>query len=221
MNVIKKGWFIILLCLCVHADEGALYHEAQVVLNNLHTSSYSYTFYIDETEGIYETTCSSFISFLVQKVSQEAFEPLPVDTKRKQPLARNYYVFFNALKEGKQEKYWRSVRYLKEVQVGDIIAWKYDPSLGKKDTGHVVMVYEKPIQEADGRYRIRVIDSSKGTHANDTRSAHPQGGIGTGEMWFVPDEKGEIKGFYWSNRSPKMSQHALAIGRIIIPSSTF
>ena len=212
----KKWWICLIVSTSLYANESALYQQAQELLGHIRSSSYSYTFHIDEAEGIYDTTCSSFMNFLIQKVSLPAYQALLADSKRKQPLARNYYAFFNALKEGKEEEHWKNIRYLKDVQVGDIIAWEYDISLGKKDSGHVVMVDEKPIQEADGRYRIRILDSSKGTHAEDTRFSHPQGGIGKGVMWFVPDENGEVKGFYWSDKSKKMSQHALSIGRLIL-----
>ena len=84
----------------------------------------------------------------------------------------------------------------------------------KKDTGHVVIVSQKPVQEESHLFRIRVIDASKGKHANDTREEGIDG-IGSGDMWFSINDNGSPIGLYWSSKEKKESQYPIAMGRVL------
>jgi hypothetical protein len=202
--------FLTLTLLGAHEE---VLDRAQNVWQGMHYSSYDHKAFIDETSGVYRVDCSSFLGFIIGKISKEAYDSLPIDTPHKRPRAKNFYDYFHALDEHEKQGGWMGIKRIFDLEKGDIIAWKYDPSLGKKDTGHVVMVYEKPILEKDGRYKVRVMDSSKGKHAEDSRGEN-QSGIGVGTMWFRVDSEGVPNGLYWSERSPKISEHAIAMGRV-------
>jgi len=196
------------------ASQSPLYDASQELLQHLTSSRYEHKAVIDESRGTYALDCSLFIGHLIKKVSPKAYSALPIDAPHKRARAKNFYDFFTSLKASSHPN-WIPLFSMNSLEQGDIIAWKYDPNLGKKDTGHVVMVYEKPIKEADGRYKIVVLDSSKGTHAHDSRAQQKEGGIGTGTMWFHVDKDDKPIGLYWSDRSAKMSSHAIAMGRVV------
>ncbi len=206
------------LCLIVSAvaQEKTLYHASQEFLQTLTSSRYEHQAMMDENKGIYALDCSSFMGHLLKKVSPKAYEALPIDAPHKRPRAKNFYDFLVALPEEKVYHDWIHLSTFSAVEKGDIIVWKYDQSLGKKDTGHVVMVYEKPLKEKEGRYKVVVLDSSKGTHADDSRAHKKEGGIGTGTMWFHVDKDDKPIGLYWSDRSSKMSQHRIVLGRVVL-----
>lgn len=198
----------------LHANT-ALENTIEHVLTSMQHTRYEHKAFIDERSGVYHVDCSAFVGFLLQKVSPHAYNALKIDKGHTRPRAQNFYDFLAVLNEGEKKEGWQGIQRINALEKFDIIAWKYDPSLGKKDTGHVVIVYEKPIKEADGRYRVRVLDASKGTHANDSRAQKSEGGIGEGVMWFRVDEEGKPLGLYWSDRSKSMSRHQISMGRVL------
>ena len=193
----------------------AFQNAIEHVFTSMQHTRYEHKTAIDETNGIYHVDCSSFVGFLLQKSSLQAYTALSIDKGHLRPRAQNFYDFFASLNENEQKEGWQGIKTMQSLQIFDIIAWKYDARLGKKDTGHVVIVYEKPIKEADGRYKVRVLDASKGTHANDSRAQKSEGGIGEGVMWFRVDEEGRPFGVYWSDRSEGMSRHQISMARVL------
>lgn len=216
-----KRLSLIVFILCVSlvyakAEERSLFNVSQTFLSTLKASRYEHKAVIDEENGVYALDCSSFIGLLLQKSSLQAYKALPIDAPHKRPRAKNFYAFFNALSEHEAKKGWIAIKHMNTLRKGDIIAWAYDPALGKKDTGHVVMVHEVPVKEKDGRYKVMVLDSSKGIHANDTRVEKSEGGIGLGVMWFSVDSEETPIGLYWSDRSKFMSTHKISMARVQI-----
>lgn len=189
-----------------------VFQEAKHILQTHQESHYDHKTMIDEARGHYHVDCSSFVSYVLHKKAPLALALLPIDAKHTRSRVQNYYDYFKNLEA--PNCHWMAVKTVAELERGDMIAWKYDPSLQKKDTGHVVIVSEKPVQEESHLYRIRVIDASKGKHANDTR-AEGIDGIGSGDMWFRVDEKGSPIGLYWSSKAKKENQHPIAMGRVL------
>ena len=190
-----------------------VFQEAQYILQTHQESHYDHKTVIDESKGYYRLDCSSFVCHILRKKAPLSLTMLPIDTHHMHARAQNFYDYFKQL-ESVPSAHWVAVKTLFDLERGDIIAWKYDPSFHKKDTGHVVIVAEKPIQEEPTLYRIRVIDASKGKHANDTR-AKENDGIGSGDMWFRVNEKGAPIGLYWSSKEKKESHHSIAMGRVL------
>lgn len=213
----RLSLIVFILCFSLFyakAEERSLFSVSQTFLSTLKASRYEHKAFIDEENGVYALDCSSFVGLLLQKSSLQAYKALPIDAPHKRPRAKNFYAFFNALSEHEAKEGWIAIKHMNALQKGDIIAWAYDPSLGKKDTGHVVMVHEEPVKEEDGRYKVVVLDSSKGLHGNDSRVGKSEGGIGVGVMWFSVDTKETPIGLYWSDRSKSMSTHPIAMGRV-------
>ena len=194
-----------------------IFREAKVIFETMHDTHYDHKTFINEKQGIYYVDCSSFISYVVQQKVPLALSSLTIDAHHTRLRAQNFYDYFKSLQQGQSSEHWMAVTSMSEVEVGDIIAWKYSPQeqQEKKNTGHMIVVAAKPILEAPNLYKIRVIDSSSGKHANDTRTLQKTDGIGMGEMWFRVDEQGYPVGLYWSDKNKKESQHLIAIGRVL------
>lgn len=191
-----------------------IYEEATRIFETMHETHYDHHSSIDEKQGYYSLDCSGFVCHILQKKAPMSLRVLPVDKHHTHARAQNFYDYFKSLQNVSSQKEWMPILRIKDLEEGDIIAWKYDPSLQKKDTGHVVIVQQKPLLEEGNLYRIRVIDSSKGKHANDTR-AKEKDGIGSGDMWFRVDESDYPIGLYWSSKEKKESQHPIAMGRAL------
>ena len=178
-----KTFFIGLLLFnsLLFGTEPSVFLTSQEIFNTMQRSSYEHKAFVDEAHGIYVLDCSSFMGLVIDKISPKAFASLPIDKPHKRPRAKNFYAFLNTLAPHENHDGWMGIKRMDELEKGDIIAWKYDPNLGKQDTGHVVMVYEKPILEANGFYQVRVMDSSKGKHAKDSR--------GEGQNGFSPPQR--------------------------------
>jgi len=213
-----KTFFIGLLLFnsLLFATESSVFLTSQEIFNTMQRSSYEHKAFVDETHGIYVLDCSSFMGLVIRKIAPKAYTALPIDAPHKRPRAKNFYAFLNALEPHESRDGWLGIKRMEEVKKGDIIAWKYAQNSNKQDTGHVVMVYEKPILEANGFYQVRVMDSSKGKHAHDSRG-EGQSGIGIGTMWFSVDKEGIPNGVLWSDRSTKVAEHAIAMGRVVVP----
>jgi hypothetical protein len=101
-----------------------------------------------------------------------------------------------------------------EAEPGDFIVWRRNPTPLKRNTGHIVIVMEKPVKEKDGGIRVVVLDSSRSRHARDTRQKGDSG-VGVGIMWFRVDESGVPIAIHWSSRKRKPKIYPIVIGRAI------
>lgn len=190
-----------------------IFQEAYTILQTYQESHYDHKTTIDELKGYYRVDCSSFIDYILRKKAPLALAMLPVDNHHTRARAHNFYDYFKAL-EQTPNYHWACVKTFVDLERGDLIAWKYDESLHKSDTGHIVIVAQKPVQEEPNLYRVRIIDASKGKHANDTRE-RTSDGIGSGDMWFRVNAEGVPYGLYWSDKEKKLNRHFIAMGRVL------
>lgn len=212
----KKFLLFFIFCWSITQSNASseIHAEAINILKTMHETHYDHKIRIDEKQGYYSLDCSGFVCHILQKKAPLALIALPVDKHHTHARAQNFYDYFKSLQSLPPQKEWMPISGMNELERGDIIAWKYDPSLQKKDTGHVVIASEKPVLEEPNLYRVRVIDASKGKHANDTRAKEVDG-IGSGDMWFRVDENDQPIGIYWSDKAKKESRHPIAMGRVL------
>ena len=97
-----------------------------------------------------------------------------------------------------------------EATPGDVLAWRKKNLKAGSSTGHVCMIAGKPEKVGDGKVRIRVIDSTRSPHENDTR---PDGkaGMGAGYKTFLVDADGACIGYIVGQRDVKTK---VAVGRL-------
>jgi hypothetical protein len=75
-----------------------------------------------------------------------------------------------------------------------------------------VILVEVPVKEKDGQFRVVVIDSTSGRHAEDTRGEN-ENGVGRGTMWLTGDEQGRPTGYRSSRREGTLNIKPIAVGR--------
>ncbi|MCX6855730.1 MAG: hypothetical protein NTV80_12595 [Verrucomicrobia bacterium] len=198
------------------AEPGQLFAERlESMVSRMTETTYQAQTEINEETGSLKCDCSGLMSHVLRHHFPEAYLSVRgmEGQDRKRPLAVTFYETFAAAGEGKGNGRWMQVQNIMEVRPGDLLAWRKDTIEQGESSGHVGMVASAPIVEKDGRVRLRIIDSTRGPHTNDLRTAESLG-VGSGDMFFPVDQKGKVTGFYVRDGGPR-STNALAFGRMV------
>lgn len=195
-----------------------VHEEAVRILDNIRTTKYEHRTQIDEEKGAYLCDCSGFVGYVLNRtVGKDGGGAL--GDGRKRPLAMDYEKFFAAASASRNsDSGWQRIVRLADARPGDVIAWRHEkPKPG--NTGHVVIVDERPILEDDGLVRVRIIDSTTlppetdaAPVAEGTPTTKPTG-VGRRTMWFTIDNDGRAVGHVRGSRSEKPKVEAISIGR--------
>ena len=183
------------------------------VLSAMKETAYQHTTEIDLRNGSVKCDCSGLIGFMLRQDFPEAYLSLDGEESpwRKRPLSVTYYETFVAAGDQNNRGPWRRVVKLMDAQPGDIMAWRKKKIRQGSTTGHTCMIAGRPQLQPDGTVRVRLIDSTRGSYANDTR---PTGttGVGAGIKTFIVSKAGEPAGYFVDDRRVTAR---IAIGRII------
>jgi hypothetical protein len=195
-----------------------VYDEAVRILESVKTTTYQHRTEMDEEKGVYLCDCSGFVGYVLNRtVGNDGTGALGNGKKR--PLAMDYEKFFaKAPTKAPSPKddvtaRWLRIERLADARPGDIIAWRHEvPKPG--NTGHVVIVAERPVLEEDGLVRVVMIDSTTRPQVGDTR---PKGtsGVGRGTMWFKIDDEGRPVAHLRGSRDAEPKAEAISIGRAL------
>jgi hypothetical protein len=177
-------------------------------------TEYQHRTEIDEEKRVYLCDCSGFVGYVLNRTVGKDDGKGPIGDGRNRPLAMDYERFFAAAptKPNGTDR-WQRVERLADARPGDVIAWRHEkPRPG--NTGHVVIVAQRPVLEPDGLVRVVFIDSTTRPQADDTR---PPGtsGIGRGAMWFKIDDKGRAVAHIRGSRTAEAKAEAISIGRAL------
>ena len=187
------------------------------VLAGLKDTNYQSKTEVDASKGIFRCNCSGLISHILRHHFPESYLTVRGENApwKIRPLAVTFYETFVAAgrKEGAKPG-WEKVPKIMDAKPGDIIAWRKLILKQGLNTGHICMIAGTPTLEADGRVKVRIVDSSGSRRANDTR---PEGvdGVGSGDMWFAINEKGEPVGYWLNEKANRSRTHKIAIGRLV------
>lgn len=179
------------------------------LISNLAETDYRHSIEIEEEAGVVKTDCSGLAVYLLQATSPEHYDLIELSDNPR-ARAKDFYRFFSSLDEdqsgsaGNDEegsKLWDSVNHMEEIKPGDIIVYEFKDELkkAKGSTGHVMIAMSEAVKTESGDYAVRIADSTRKPHADDTRSEREeQDGLGMGVMWFVSDEQGRPVGYRWA-----------------------
>ena len=175
---------------------------ALIVRSTRHTR-YQHEPAIDPETGTYNLDCAEFVSYVLRGVTPEHYARIPKEPTQPCPRALEYSDYLQSLTydptNGWRRSYeiddadvheavqgWRRVARLSEVRRGDVIAWRFARWSAGGDTGHVLLVAEKPALAANGVMAVRVYDSSRVPHFEDSRerSGEFESGVGMGTLLF-------------------------------------
>ena len=175
-------------------------------------SSYSHKPHIDVAEHVCEVDCSGFVSNVFAELSPRHVAAIQTLKKRSRPLAEDFYTSFAAARKSPLSG-WRHAP-VAEARPGDVLAWWKEEHEKGEDTGHVMLLAEAPVLESPGKWRLRILDSTKRPHGDETRPAGKTG-LGAGTIWLDVDRSGEILSYHWKSANGKLNAHPAAIGRAI------
>jgi hypothetical protein len=87
---------------------------ARRILSEVKSTHYTHTTSINERTGKYDTDCSGFAKYVLDKSSRPAAEELERLVPGKRPLAKEFVKIFET-----HGRSWQSIHYVKNLQLGE------------------------------------------------------------------------------------------------------
>ena len=192
----------------------AVHDEAMRILTSIQLTEYRHTTDIDEKKGTYYCDCSGFVGYVLNRTVSKDDKKGPFGNGDRRPLAMDYEKGFAKAPEtvaiGAR---WQQIARVADARPGDVIAWRHEKPL-PGNTGHVVIVDQKPVVEKDGLVRMGVIDSTT-LPSSDITKDKGKSGIGRRTMWFKVDSDGRAVGYVRGSRTSKPKVEEISIGRAL------
>jgi hypothetical protein len=190
-----------------------VHDEANRILESIRSTEYRHKTDIDENKGSYYCDCSGFVGYVLNRTVAKEDGKGPFHDGRQRPLAMDYEKgFAKAPMKDEGRAGWQRIVRLVDARPGDLIAWRHEkPKPG--NTGHVVIVDQKPVVEEDGLVRVAIIDST--TLPSSDLKGKGKSGIGRRTMWFTVDKEGQPVGSVRGSRTAKPKVEAISVGRAL------
>jgi hypothetical protein len=187
----------------------ALLTEVGRELAEAKVTRYQHDTQVDRANGRFFYDCSGFVDYALGVTRPAALRELPSTASAGRPLAQDYVRHLR-----QPGRAWQTVPSVPELRPGDVIAWLKTEDSASRDTGHVMVVLERPVP-APGRpggWLIRVADSTRDPHASDSRRGGD--GLGTGTIGLDTDGRGRPTAYRWrAALSPHQVATEITLGR--------
>lgn len=174
---------------------------------------YTHSTRINRKQGIYHFDCSGMMNWMLARVAKRSLETLD----RERPVASTYVKIIERAPTTRARNGWQRIADLAEVQPGDLFAWRRpDDWPNEGATGHVGIVVARParLPHIHNGWAVRVLDSTRWQHEDDTRS-DDETGWGRGTLLFVSDDEGRPIGYGWhGGRSGGYYETSVVFGRV-------
>ena len=173
------------------------------LVDSIRDTKYQHDIDIRESEGIVYADCSSLTRFVLEEAAPKHLAEVREDQGG--ALSKNFYHYFSGLDE-KGTRFWKRIDNFEDVQPGDLIVWASNGLTERGTTGHIMTAMGRPERHSKNKYSIRIVDSARSSHADDTREKmeSPEG-VGMGTMWFGTDDDGKPIQWWWRNPDFKVS----------------
>jgi hypothetical protein len=156
---------------------------------------YSHATKVRRKDGIYHFDCSGMINWMLERVDERALEAIGRD----RPVASSYVRTIQKAPTTRARDGWQRIADIEHVEPGDLFAWRRPDTWPKGgNTGHIGIVIARPakVPHIEGAYLVRVIDSTRWQHQDDTR-ADDETGFGMGTILFMTDADRAPIGYAW------------------------
>jgi hypothetical protein len=179
-------------------------------------TAYEHTTFVDEATGTFKYDCSGFLGYSLNRVLPAHLAAVKTFNAVSRPLAKHYELFFESIDLGAKKSGWSRVARAIDLRPGDVVAWLKPADLVSSNTGHVMIVRDKPAvnpKRAD-EVIVPITDSSASFHGStDTR--YPSGeGLGNGPIGLIVDGSGKAIKYRWTGGvSTKEYATAISLGR--------
>jgi hypothetical protein len=168
--------------------------EAYRIFNNMKTTEYVHTTFVDEAKGIYRFDCLGFVDYVLQNGAPAAFKSAGHGYERPELVV--YADYFRKLDATPNADGWSRIAHPIDLKPGDICLWQKGTS---DSVGHMWIIAGAPRANPDRKEEVlvRILDSD-GVHGDDSRAAKSyKYGLGTGVMGMMVDPEGNPNGLYW------------------------
>lgn len=158
-------------------------------------TTYSHATKVRRKDGIYHFDCSGMINWMLARVDERALEAIGRD----RPVAASYVRTIQKAPTTRARDGWQRIADIENVEPGDLFAWRRPDDWPKGgNTGHIGIVIARPakVPHIEGAYLVRVIDSTRWQHQDDTR-ADDETGFGMGTILFMTDADRAPIGYAW------------------------
>lgn len=156
---------------------------------------YSHRTKVRRKQGIFHFDCSGMMNWMLGRIAPNAYETLD----RERPVAASYVRVIERAPTTRARGGWQQVADIEDVEPGDLFAWRRPKDWPRGgNSGHVGIVIAKPaaVAHIDNAYVVRVVDSTRWRHQNDTRG-EDETGFGMGTILFMTDDDGRPIGYGW------------------------
>ena len=180
---------------------------------NLTDSVYSHGTQVDERRGIYAFDCSGMAYWVLRKASPRAARNVARGLGGR-PLARDFQQRLARAPTDKPRDGWSRVARVEDAAPGDVLAWIKPAIIDSANTGHVSFIVLPPqrLPGYDNAFLVRIADSTRLLHDNDTRVG--RNGFGLGTILLITDpETGGPEAYGWVGTRYRAFKTAIAIGR--------
>lgn len=156
---------------------------------------YTHSTKVRRKSGVYHFDCSGMVNWMLEQVAPKSRETL----NRERPVAASYVRVIEKAPTSGSRGGWQQIADIRDVEPGDIFAWRRPKDWPKGgNTGHVGVIMARPaaVAHMKNAYLVRIADSTRWRHQDDTRSGE-QTGFGMGTILFVTDGQGKPIGYAW------------------------
>ena len=148
----------------------------------------------EDLNGHYECDCSGLISSLLLLCSKNYYAQ--IKGNRESLKAVDYFAL---TEEETIPIKWH--QRIDQLSSGQCLVWKKQKIPKSGDSGHIAVALDSPVEIKEGLWAIKVLDSSKLPHDQDSRQDGANG-IGVGIMYLLVRDS-IIEGYIWSSEIKK------------------
>jgi hypothetical protein len=179
----------------------------------LEDSEYTYGLLVNEKQGIYRFDCSGMAQWVLRRSAPTAAAAIAYKLDGR-PLARDFQRRIARAPTDKPRNGWRRIARVSDALPGDVIAWLKPVEIRSPNTGHVAFVVLPPVLAPgyENAYLVRIADSTRLLHHDDTREGRSGFGFGTILVVADPDTDAPIA-YGWVALEWRAFETAISIGR--------
>ncbi len=155
---------------------------------------YSHRTKVRRKQGVFHFDCSGMVNWMLERVAPKAYETL----ERERPVAASYVRVIEKAPTTRARGGWQQIATITDVEPGDIFAWRRPkdwPPGGNSGHVGVVLARPAPVAQLVNAYVVRIADSTRWRHQDDTRG-EGETGFGFGTILFMTDD-GHPIGYAW------------------------
>lgn len=183
------------------------------IQRSLSESEYSHATIVNERRGSYKFDCSGMVQWVLRRAAPQAARSTQVGPAAR-PLARDFQRRIARAPVDRARAGWKRVARVSDLAPGDVVAWIKPPEIDSPNTGHVAFVVLPPVRVAgyENAYLVRIADSTRLMHDDDTRVDRT--GFGFGTILLVADpESGVPVAYGWVALRWRAFATAISLGR--------